>query len=339
MRKNIISVDHEANESRPFLETMSSESGLIWEVYSNVSNYKQKDIRTELKRYCKYLQTGWHLFWNRKEFKNIIAWQQFHGIFYAFFCRLFHIKKTTSLILMMLIYKRKNGIVGYIYEWFVKYSINNKYVDQIVCFSEEEIGNYCRIFNISPDKFTYLKVASAPVNGIDYQYQEPRYVFTAGFSHRDFNYVIDAVKGTDYQLVIADDRVDNPHLPNVKIERKCYGDDMLRLMGKSYVFINPLKDRTISAGHLMTISAMQLHKPTISTISEGMKPYLVDGKTGFFIEKTRDELLSKLKLLYNDSDLYKKMCDEAYKFGEYQFSWNRLAKDVYRMAREKKILI
>ena len=337
IKYNIISVDHHIDESVSFRETLEKESGMMWTSFSLVSNYKKKDKLTELKRYLKYVQAGWNLFWNRQHYKNIIAWQQFHGVFYAFFCRLFHVKKVNSLILMMLIYKPKKGLSGRIYKWFVKYSIHNEYVDQIVCFSEEEIKKYCNLFGLVPDKFTYMKVASAPVKDIEYHYEEPKYIFTAGFSHRDFKFVIDSLRGTSYRLVIADDRVEDPHLPNVRIERECYGGDMLRLMGRCYVFINPLKDRTISVGQLMAISAMQLHKPTICTASEGMKPYLVDGVTGYFIDKSREELLEKLDILYSDSSLYSRMCEEAYKYGEDQFSWGRLAKDVVRMGKEKKL--
>lgn len=337
-KKNILSVDHVPEESNLFIETLIKESGEEWYSYSLVSNYKQKDKVSEFKRYLKYVWAGWYLFTQRKKISNLIAWQQFHGIIFAFFSHLFRVKKRTNLIIMTLIYKRKSGIGGILYEKFMKFALTDEYVDHIICYSENEIKSYSILFEIPMKKFSYVKVAACPINNdIVYTYKEPKYVFSAGYSHRDFEFLIDAIKDTAYQLIIADDRVEDPHLPNITIKRGCYGDDMLREMGHSYVFINPLKDKTISAGQLMTISAMQLHKPTISTISDGMKPYLVDGVTGFFVEKTREGLLEKLDVLYSDECLYHRMCEEAFKYSEDQFSWGRLAKDVCRTAKENNI--
>ncbi len=337
MSTNIVSVDFLPDREDDFAEYLSYNSNMVWKNYSLMSNYKQKDKLTESKRYLKYIKAGWHLFMQRNHISNIIAWQQFHGIFFAFFCHLFHVRKKTTLIILTLIYKRKSGLIGIVYEKFMKYALTDKYVDHVVCFSENEINSYRKIFNLSKNKYTYLKVAAESIKGFDCQFREPKYIFSAGYSHRDFDFLINAVKDTNYKLIIADDRVSDPNLPNVIIKRGCYGDDMLSLLGNSYVFINPLKDKTISAGHLMTISAMQLHKPTISTASGGMKPYLVDGSTGFFIENTREELIEKLNLLYSDEKLYKNMCEEAFRYGESQFSWQRLAKDVCKIASDNNI--
>lgn len=334
---NIVSIDFNTGNYNDFAVSLSNKSGMPWKVYTKISNYKEKSKIIELKRYCRYVQAGWYLFRNRQKIENLIAWQQFHGIFFAFFCHLFKVKKSTNLIILTFIYKQKDGLAGRLYERFVKFAMCDKYVDHIVCFSEKEIDSYCQTFNLPRSKFTYLKVAANPINGIEYNYTEPKFIFSAGYSHRDFHFLIDAIKGTNYYLVIADDRVNDPHLPNVTIKRGCYGNEMLRELGRSYVFINPLKDSTISAGQLMTISAMQLHKPTISTFSEGMRPYLVDGVTGFFVEKSRGELLEKLDLLYEDEQLYNKMCNEAFKYGENQFSWSRLAKDICEIARNNDI--
>lgn len=334
---NIVSIDFNTGNYNDFAVSLSNKSGMPWKVYTRISNYKEKSKIIELKRYCRYVQAGWYLFRNRQKIENLIAWQQFHGIFFAFFSHLFGVKKRTNLIIMTLIYKRKAGVAGTLYEKFMKFALSDKYIDHIICYSENEINIYSKLFNIPLSKFSYVRVAANPINGINYDYQEPKFIFSAGYSHRDFIFLINAIKGTDYKLVIADDRVEDPDLPNVIIKRRCYGDDMLKELGKSYVFINPLKDKTISAGQLMTISAMQLHKPTISTYSEGMKPYLLDGVTGFFVEKSKDELLEKLDLLYNNEQLYIKMCEDAYIYGENQFSWNRLAKDVCKISKDNNI--
>lgn len=336
---NIISVDYKLREGDElFAQTLEQETSQKWETYSVISNFKQRSIFYILKRYSTYCIVGWRLFCKRKSIDNLVAWQQFYGIFFAFFCHLFHVKKVTNLYILTLIYKRKSCFLGKIYEWFMKYAIDDKYVDVIVCFSESEIETYKSIFNVNPSKYHFLLVAKEKLPEFDISPAPDKYLFTAGFSHRDFDFLIEALKDTPYKLIIADDRVKDPNVDNITILRGCYGDEMRKIIGNCYVFINPLKDKTISAGHLMAITAMQLHKPVICTESEGMRPYVINGKTGYFIDNTKDNLLKVLDEIYNDPQLYQKMSDFAYEFAKEQFSWKRLAKDIAKIGREGHLL-
>jgi len=339
-KENILSMDSVVKDNKNiFSITLSANTGLNWKAEGLPSHNPHRSHINELIRYVKYIKVGFNLFKRRKVISNIVAWQQFHGIFFAFFCHLFFVKKTSNLIILTFIYKRKKGFIGSIYEKFMRFAMYDKYIDAVICFSEQEIKQYQGIFGIKKDKYHFMKVAADKITEIDFSPEPSKYIFSAGYSHRDFNFLINSIKSTSYHLVIADDMVSDPNEDNITIVRKCYGDEMRKLLGKSYVFIIPLKDKTISAGHLMSIAAMNLHKPIICTKSAGMRPYVVEGRTGYFIENTKEDLLSKLDLLYKNTDLYKSMSEESYHYGEKQFSWTRLAKDIAYLGKKGKLFL
>ena len=78
-------------------------------------------------------------------------------------------------------------------------------------------------------------------------------------------------------------------------------------------------------------------KPVISTDSSGMRPYVVDGYNGFFIENTKEDLLSALDKLYSDKDLYFQMSKNALDtYDEYSFS--KLGERLAVLLHERKLI-
>ena len=60
---------------------------------------------------------------------------------------------------------------------------------------------------------------------------------------------------------------------------------------------------------------------------------MVDGKTGFLVEKgDHEELIEKLRLLLEDKDLAKKMGNEGRKFIEETFNWELITKNFIKIA-------
>jgi glycosyltransferase involved in cell wall biosynthesis len=60
----------------------------------------------------------------------------------------------------------------------------------------------------------------------------------------------------------------------------------------------------------------------------GNQEMMVDGKTGFLVEKGNDEqLIEKLRLLLEDVNMAKKMGNEGRKFIEETFNWEIVTKN------------
>lgn len=113
MRKseNVILIDFPKIENWKFKESLNKKTNMKWEERESISNKKRKTILYNMVRYLKYFFFPFKIFLQRKDYKNIIAWQQFYGLLYAFYCRIFHSKKYNNLIVMTFIYKEKKGIV------------------------------------------------------------------------------------------------------------------------------------------------------------------------------------------------------------------------------------
>ena len=73
--------------------------------------------------------------------------------------------------------------------------------------------------------------------------------------------------------------------------------------------------------------AQLMRKPVIATNVGGNSEMMVDGKTGFLVEKGNDEqLIEKLRLLFEDVDMAKKMGNKGRKFIEETFNWEAVTK-------------
>ncbi len=255
-------------------------------------------------RYCKYFSFPFKVFLKRKKYENIIAWQQFYGLMYAFYCRLFHVKKHNKLIVMTFIYKEKQGFLGKIYYKFMKYIVQSKYVDKFVCFSEKECEYYAKVFNVSQDKFRFCNLGIEEIiveNNMD---NSQKSILSCGRSNRDYDFLYNALKDKDYILNIISDECKLKNYKNVTIYNDVIGQDYLNMLSKAYLVVIPLKDENISSGQLVILQAMQLGKPIICTSSEAVKEYIKDGVNGFIIKKDENKLLEKIEELYSNKELY-----------------------------------
>ena len=71
-----------------------------------------------------------------------------------------------------------------------------------------------------------------------------------------------------------------------------------------------------------------MKKPVVATNVGGNPEMMIDGKTGFLVEKGNDEqLIEKLRLLLEDVNMAKKMGNEGRKFIEETFNWEIVTKN------------
>ena len=83
----------------------------------------------------------------------------------------------------------------------------------------------------------------------------------------------------------------------------------------------------------LTLKEAQLmKKPVIATNVGGDPEMMVDGKTGFLVEKgDHEELIEKLRLLLEDVNIAKKMGNEGRKFIEETFNWEAVTKNFIKI--------
>ena len=85
----------------------------------------------------------------------------------------------------------------------------------------------------------------------------------------------------------------------------------------------------------LTLKEAQLmKKPVVVTNVGGNQEMMIDGKTGFLVEKGNDtQLIEKLRLLFEDVDMAKKMGNEGRKFIERTFNWKLVTKNFIEMIK------
>lgn len=215
----------------------------------------------------------------------------------------------------------------------MKYIVNSKYIDKIICHSTNEIEYYNEIFTLSNrKKFQYIKLGYEDI-GINYKNMKKEYIVAVGRSNRDYEFLIKTLENTSYELYIICDNIKECTAKNIHVLKNCYGDEMINFMAQSLCVVVPLKDTNISAGQLVILQALSLGKPIIVTSSRGIDDYIENGKNGLIIEKTPQNLHKALNQL-KDETFYKSISLNARKSFEKEFSKKQEFKTLGEIVRK-----
>ncbi len=361
-KKNVILIDFPKFEKWEFKEGINEKTGLEWEEIEAISNGIRKGKISNIGRYLKYFLFPLKVFINRKKYANIIAWQQFYGVLYAFYCRIFHVKKSNNLIVMTFIYKQKNGFLGKLYYKFMKFIVQSKYVDTFICFSKKECKYYANIFKVSQEKFKFctLGIEKIEIKDKEDRMQEQktninrknnmelknnnnpkendkeRTIISCGRSNRDYEFLYNVLKETKYKLNIISDECKLKSFENITIYNNVDLQNFLEMLNKSYIVVIPLKNENISAGQLVILQSMQLGKPVICINSNTAEDYIEDGVNGFIIKKDEESLKEIIQKLYNNEELYNEISKNEKETFREKFSQKALAEQVSYIVNKNK---
>lgn len=304
--KNVILTDFKVPSDWSFLKILGGES---WEgKYCPTNRLNGSSMKKALRQALMFL-FPLSLVLRRKQFGKIIAWQQFYGLNFAFWCRLLHLKKVNDLTVMTFIYKKKLGGVGLFYHKYMAYIVTSQYIDRFICFSKEECSYYADTFGVDVDKFVYVPLGKGAPEMRDTG--DDGYIFSTGRSNRDYDFLVSALKGTNYRCVIACDSYKAKCPANVSVLTSCHDDDMLRQMAHCHCVAIPLKDLRISAGQLVALQAMSMGKPVVCTSSDGIKDYVENGVTGLLVNNDKESWMAALQQLYAPDGCHAEMSKNA----------------------------
>lgn len=334
IKENIVLTDTltiNVEEFKNGLEESSKKKFVIYGTkgYNKIKNNKLKSIV----KYAMYFIFPLKIFFKRNKINTIVAWQQFYGIIYSFYCNLFKVKKKNDLTIMTFIYKPKKKLKN-IYFKFIKYSIDNKYVDNIICFSRNECEYYSEIFNIKREKFKFCPLGLKKAE-IKSEYDEKDFIISAGKSNRDYQFLIEALDNKDYKVKIICTTLKHKNTKNIEIYNDVWGERYLAMLKKAFCVVIPLKDENISSGQLVILQAMQFKKPIIVTNSKGIEDYIIDGYNGFIIKKDKQELLNCIEKLKN-KNIYEKIVNNAYMDYKEKYTVNELGKNVGKIIKKNQ---
>ncbi len=333
--KNIVLCDFTPPINWAFLKGLENNGVIKWNLIVKETNQYHGSLLRNLIRFFYYFLFPLQILCKTK-CSNIVAWQQFYGLNYAFWMRILRKKKKQKLVVMTFIYKEKQGIFGLLYEKYMSYILKSGYIDKIICFSRKEVKYYSKLFDIRNDLFCYIPLGIETVQHlhVDNKLKNEKYIFSTGRSNRDYNFLISTLNNTKYKVRIACDSFNVNKSPNIIVDTKCYGEQMLYYMNNCYCVVVALKDNRVSSGQLVILQAMQLGKPVIISRSDGIEDYVVDGQNGFIIDNTPYDLNRALQLLYNDEELYNEMCHNAYDTFRKYYTLDRMGTNVWHIIKD-----
>lgn len=329
----LLLTDFKASSDWNFCQRLSYFSECSFDVkYNNWAlSYQSK-----WKRLLSYFCFPFYFLFIPKNISVIVSWQQFFGLLYAFYCRLFHVKKTCKVYIMTFIYKPKSGIVGKIYKRFMTYIVQSEYVDKLIVFTKNEVEHYAQTFGVSKDKFFYTPYTLGEMaESKDDEYlRKKMYVFSTGRSNRDYELLLKVFENSEHSLHIACNTLSPDTIPhNICIYTNMFGEDMRKHMYNSYCVAIALKDPNISSGQLVFLQAMQMGKPIVCTRCSAVSDYLTDGYNALLVN-TESEWKEAIERLFTDCELYDRISKNAYNDYLTKYSSNSMARSIGQMIKE-----
>lgn len=307
-----------------------------WSTAKCVTNTFHKGMLDSLKRFFMYFMFPLTIVIRRNNYDKIIGWQQFFGLNFAFWCRLFHLKKKNDLTVMTFIYNEKKGIIGTLYKKYISYIITSKYIDRIICYSKHECNYYAQLFNINAEKFIFIPLGIAPLKCTDTT--NYGYAFAPGRSNRDYDFLAEVFDNTPYKCIIACDTLSAKSYPsNITILKDCTGEAMIDAMAHCHCVAIPLKDLMISSGQLVALQAMSLGKPIICTCANGITDYATTD-SAIILKNNVDMWKQALHRIFSDHNFVKGKVDLAMQLFNNQFTEDTLFRNIAAVLSCKKEL-
>lgn len=309
---------------RPLLEGLKEVTKEEWEFCG--PGIKDRALHS-FERYVKYFTFAWSLFYKRKSIGKLVSLQQFYGLLFAFFCSVFHVKKTTIVVIISFIYKTKKGILGRAYEKMVKKIVNSDYIDKIYVHSKNEVGYYAKIFSL-PRKnlFEYLPLGIVDI-GIDIETERGKYVLAVGNSNRDFSFIENSLLGQNYEVRIFSDEYPKHINGNVICNKSIPGREYTDILAKCLCMIVALKDENISSGQLVMLQTYAMGKPLIVTRTSGCAEYVIRS-VAIAIPKNKYALIDAIKQLQEDEVMYQDICRQARKMFLDTFTLTKMGRQI-----------
>src|SRR4051794_17133642 len=151
-----------------------------------------------------------------------------------------------------------------------------------VVFSQEERELFADSFGIPSDRIACVRFAHSLWSRADGPTSDGGYVFAGGDSLRDYDTLIEAVRGLDAQVRIATNRPLGELPENVTSGPVTLAEYNELIAGARVVAV-PMQRGRRGAGLLTYLNAMALGKPVIVTDSPAVAEYVEPGTTGVVV--------------------------------------------------------
>jgi glycosyltransferase involved in cell wall biosynthesis len=326
MKQNVILFDNTPEEVEDFIVALRESTGEVWVSIFEKSNGIRDTMFKRIIRYIKYFYFPFKIFLNREKYDKIFCWQQFYGILFAFYSRLFFMKKKNKIFVATMIYNPKNGFFGWIYFKFMKFVLNSDYID-VYSFPNLKHLEYCEnMFPKAKNKFVYIPfgVNDFSKTTIDDDSIGKDFILVVGRSNRDWKFLFDSLSGASYNLKILCDELEIKNYSfssNIEIYNNISGTNSNIYFKNAKCLVIPIKDSQIDGGLTVLVRGLSFGKPIIVTAPSSLSDeYIEDGVNGIAVEKTKENLISAIDKIYSDENFYRTISLNARKIYEREYS-------------------
>ena len=250
---------------------------------------------------------AWKLFGKEfSKFEYLVFINPIVGIFYCLLARILHIERKIS-IGGFLFESKANKLYFNSRKIFVNFCYKN--VEHIFVYGENEVEHYNLLFPKLKGKFEYVKY------GRDFIYKDKKafhvsgpYIASGGRSNRKYETLCSAMKvlnsnNIDIECLIATRpecvTSDMEHSP-VKFQYGITLNQFGSFIEHSTIFVLPLLNTQLSAGHMAMMEAMANEKPIIVTDIPAIRDYVSENHVTFYKPDDSEDLASKISFVLNN---------------------------------------
>lgn len=239
-------------------------------------------------------------------FDTIVFVNPIVGIFYCMLCRLFFLNK--KITIGGFLFENKSSSIYYsVRKSFVNFCY--KKVSKLFVYGENEVSYYQTVFPKLKNKFEYVKYGRdfSYKNTKDFVYSNP-YIASGGRSNRKFETLCDAMEllnqeGMNIDCVVAT----RPECVNSEMQKSkvkfVYGITLNQFgsfIEHSVLFVLPLLNIKLSAGHMAMLEAMSKGKPVIVTDIPAIRDYVSENEVIFYNPDDARDLANKINYIYKN---------------------------------------
>ena len=257
-----------------------------------------------------------------------------HGIFIAL----------PYLILNKLLYyftrPKKNIIITYFFihsahnNWLVQIMLRFLLKDKriiLTLHSKSDLPYFSEVIRIPQEQIVILPYCQDMPRVNQNSGKGKKYIFSGGFSNRDYECLLEAAKSVECDFIIACSNLNKIpfQLDNVRVLLNLDAEDFNGYLKNSIIAIIPLKDEVGSSGQAVALSAMSLSKAIIYTDSNFFAEYFFRGFSGIPYKRGNAvDLISKINYLLKDPQKREELG---------LASFNHYSKSFYKASYYKKL--
>jgi glycosyltransferase involved in cell wall biosynthesis len=230
---------------------------------------------------------GWYAFRHRRRYAAVFTDGEQVGLPLALLCRLTHRRPFPHVMIVHIMSVRKKALLHRLFGL-------NRYVDSMVVYASAQQRFVTENLGVPSDR-----VLLTPFT-VDTRFFTPQPVVqsdkpmlcTAGLEFRDYETLLQAVRGLDARVVVAaaspwskrPDRIAGSDVPaNVEVCQLTFVP-LRQLYADAAFVVMPLFDVPFQAGVTTILEAMAMGKAVVCSRTEGQTDVVVEGETGLYVK-------------------------------------------------------